>query len=59
MSTEIEVQEVKESGNSMNIGNRIKQRRLSLGMSVDDLAIEVNKNRATIYRYEKGEIEYV
>ena len=41
----------------MNIGNRIKQRRLSLGMSVDDLAIEVNKNRATIYRYEKGEIE--
>lgn len=41
----------------MNIGNRIKERRLALGMSVDDLAIAVNKNRATIYRYEKGEIE--
>ena len=41
----------------MNIGNRIKQRRLALGMSVDELACAVDKNRATIYRYEKGEIE--
>lgn len=41
----------------MNIGERIKQRRILLGMSVDDLAAEVNKNRATIYRYERGDIE--
>lgn len=41
----------------MNIGERIKQRRLVLGMSVDELALMVNKNRATIYRYEKGDIE--
>lgn len=41
----------------MNIGERIKQRRLALGMSVDELALMVNKNRATIYRYEKGDIE--
>lgn len=26
-------------------------------MSVDELAVKLNKNRATIYRYEKGDIE--
>ena len=26
-------------------------------MSVDELAAKLNKNRATIYRYEKGDIE--
>lgn len=26
-------------------------------MSVDDLAAKLGKNRATIYRYEKGDIE--
>lgn len=41
----------------MNIGERIKQRRIDCNMSVDDLALAVNKNRATIYRYEKGDIE--
>ena len=41
----------------MNIGERIKQRRIACNMSVDDLALAVNKNRATIYRYEKGDIE--
>lgn len=39
------------------ISLRIKERRLSLGLSVDDLAKKINKNRATIYRYENGEIE--
>lgn len=41
----------------MNIGNRIKQRRLELNLSVDDLAKKLNKNRATIYRYESNDIE--
>lgn len=41
----------------MTVGNRIKRRRKDLQMSVDELAKRLNKNRATIYRYEKGEIE--
>lgn len=43
----------------MEIGNRIKKRRLELGLSVDDVAKKIKKNRATIYRYENGEIENV
>ena len=41
----------------MRIGERIKQRRLELGYTVDALAKLLNKNRATIYRYENGDIE--
>lgn len=41
----------------MKIGEIIKQRRLQLGLSVDDLALRLGKNRATIYRYERGDIE--
>ena len=41
----------------MSVGKRIKERRNELHMSVDELATKLNKNRATIYRYEKGEIE--
>ena len=41
----------------MRIGERIKQRRLELGYTADTLAKMLNKNRATIYRYENGEIE--
>lgn len=41
----------------MSLGERIKRRRIQLGMSVDELAEKVGKNRATIYRYEKGEID--
>lgn len=41
----------------MNVGERIKNRRKELGMSADKLAELINKNRATIYRYEKNEIE--
>lgn len=36
----------------MRIGERIKQRRLELGYTADALAKMLNKNRATIYRYE-------
>lgn len=41
----------------MTIGERIKERRKKLGISVDDLANKIGKNRATIYRYESKEIE--
>lgn len=41
----------------MTIGERIKQRRLELGLSVDEVAEKLGKNRATIYRYESNEIE--
>lgn len=40
----------------MNLGERIKTRRRELSISVDELAKRINKNRATIYRYEKGDI---
>lgn len=39
------------------IGKNIKNRRLELKMTVDEVAEKLNKNRATIYRYENGEIE--
>lgn len=41
----------------MTIGQRIREQRKNLNMSVDELAKRLGKNRATIYRYEKGEIE--
>lgn len=41
----------------MTIGNRIKERRKYLGMSAEELGRRLGKDRATIYRYEKGDIE--
>jgi transcriptional regulator with XRE-family HTH domain len=41
----------------MDVGKRIKERRKELNMSVDELAQRLNKNRTTVYRYEKGDIE--
>lgn len=41
----------------MTVGERIKYRRQELGMSADDLATRLGKNRATVYRYESDEIE--
>ena len=41
----------------MTIGERIKARRLEIGMSVDQLAEAIGKNRATVYRYESNDIE--
>lgn len=41
----------------MNIGQRIKQRRKHLRLSADELASKIGKNRATIFRYENGDIE--
>lgn len=41
----------------LSIGERIKQRRKELNLSVDDIAKKLGKNRATIYRYESDDIE--
>lgn len=40
----------------MTTGERIKKRREAIGMTVDDVAAEIGKNRATVYRYENGYI---
>lgn len=41
----------------MNIGQRIKERRIELEMSMEQLANKLGINRSTVYRYETGEIE--
>lgn len=41
----------------MKVGARIKLRRQELDISVDAIAAELGKNRATIYRYESNDIE--
>ena len=41
----------------MTIGERIRQRRQELGLSVDDVAKRLGKNRATVYRYESDAIK--
>lgn len=43
----------------MNTGQRIKNRRKELSLSVDDLALATGKDRTTIFRYEKGTIEKI
>ena len=40
-----------------NIGYRIKEKRKELKMSADELGKRLGKDRSTIYRYEKGDIE--
>lgn len=41
----------------MSVGQRIKQRRKELGISADDLGKLLGKDRSTVFRYEKGDIE--
>lgn len=41
----------------MNVGQRIKERRKELNLSVEDVAKKLKKNKATVYRYESNEIE--
>ena len=40
----------------MTIGQRIKNKRIELGLSADELAEATGKSRATIFRYENGDI---
>jgi transcriptional regulator with XRE-family HTH domain len=42
---------------NMNVGQRIKRRRKELKISADELAKALGKDRSTIFRYEKGDIE--
>lgn len=39
------------------VGNRIRERRKALGLSAEELGGRIGKDRATIYRYENGDIE--
>lgn len=41
----------------MFVGHRMKERRKALGMSAETLATRLGLSAATIYRYEKGDIE--
>ena len=43
----------------MTIGERIKQRRMELGLSADQVAEKLNVDRTTIFRYERGAISKV
>lgn len=44
---------------NIEIGNRIKQRRKELGLTMQELAEIVGLNKSTILRYETGKIEKV
>lgn len=46
-----------DNGGNIAISKIIYTRRKELGLSVDDLANKIGKSRATIYRYENGDIE--
>ena len=41
----------------MTVGQRMQQRRKELDMSASELGKRIGKNRATIFRYENGDIE--
>lgn len=41
----------------MTAGGRIKRLRKELGLSADELGAMIGKDRSTIYRYERGDIE--
>lgn len=44
---------------NLTVGERIKNRRKEIKMSAEVLAERVGLSKATIYRYEKGDIEKV
>ena len=41
----------------MTVGERLKRLRKELGLSADELGAMIGKDRSTIYRYERGDIE--
>jgi transcriptional regulator with XRE-family HTH domain len=45
--------------NPVEVGNRIKARRIALYKTVDDVCEQAGVSRSTWYRYEKGEIENI
>lgn len=42
---------------SNSVGSRIKNRRIELGLSVDEVARRLGKDRTTVYRYESDYIK--
>lgn len=42
--------------NSQDIGKRLRMLRINANLSVDELANFIGKDRATVYRYERGDI---
>lgn len=46
-----------KNNHRIKVGQRIKDRRKLLKMSADELGEKIGKNRATVYRYENGDIE--
>ena len=49
------IKEVKH--NTMRIGERIRITRIKQGLTIDELASRLGKNKTTVYRYENGDIE--
>ncbi len=43
----------------MSIGERMKERRLALGLTLNDLSEKAGVSRQTIFRYENGEIKNI
>ena len=43
----------------MTTGSRIRHRRKQLGLSADEIAEKIGVSRATMFRYENGDIEKV
>lgn len=41
------------------IGNRIRERRQELGISVQEIAFRLHMSKATIHRYESGDIRTI
>ena len=41
----------------MRIGERIRITRIKQGLTIEELASRLGKNKTTIYRYENGDIE--
>jgi repressor LexA len=48
---------IRKRGDIVTIGQRIQQKRKEMKLSADELAKRLGKDRSTIYRYEKGDIE--
>ena len=48
-----------EYDNKMSVAKRIKARRKELKLSADTVAEAIGKDRSTIFRYERGDIDKV
>lgn len=44
---------------TMNVGERIRQRREALGLTLEAVANELGVNRSTVKRYESGETQRI